>query len=252
MRVGFFGLLARAMTVYYAAEVDASLELICTRLREALGLGNFTYSEREPWYVRSELGDYLEEAWHTTESATILASRGRGRKVHPIDWRVHGVPSGANVQIVAHSATPLLDMTKAVNSAFVRDTSPSAELDTIWTINRELTQPIRRIQQAGGGEFVAIFTLAIRPNLDHWGIRFSNSARFEEGEPDEADMWASYIGAGVQAFARDALREGRPIGYLDIEVTELVYHEVDLKTSAFYRTGKTALEDIFERYGIAL
>jgi translation elongation factor EF-G len=119
---------------------------------------------------------------------------------------------------------------------------------SIWTVDRELDQPIRHVNQAmSGGSYVAIFTLRLSPDLDDSAVCFASAV-----DDPEAVPWIPYIEEGVRSFADQRARAGRPIGHLRVTLVAIKIHPVDSKPRRFKEAAEMAMYQAFEAAGVDL
>jgi hypothetical protein len=233
------------MTAYYAARSSATLDAVCGALQQVLGRSEFCYSRDERW--RGQLGDpEWEYAWSIEQPPRLLITRGEGRRGHPLAAQIPAIPQDSILQIVSTGEFPLdealPDLTRVLGADVVR----YAETNDVWTVAEEFDQPIRHVNQTGGN-FFAMFTLRLAPSLDTPGVHFGS-----EKCEGEAAYYVPAVEGGVQDFAFDWLRVGKPLGRMSVTVKELIYHEIDSRMSAYHRAARMAMTAAMERYGLCL
>jgi translation elongation factor EF-G len=118
----------------------------------------------------------------------------------------------------------------------------------LWTIDHELDQPIRHVNQAAsGGSYVAIFTLRLAPDLNDAAVRFASAI-----DDPEAGPWIPCIEEGVRAFVGRRAQEGFPIAHLRVTLVAITIHPVDSNPWRFRQAAEMAMSQAFEAAGIDL
>jgi len=118
----------------------------------------------------------------------------------------------------------------------------------MWTVGRELEQPIRHMDfNRSGGSFVANLTLRLAPDLDDPGVSFSSAVT----EP-EAAFFVPFVEEGVRAFVARRMLEGRGVGHLRVTLTAITIHPVDAKSHRFRQAAEMAMVQAFDAAGIEL
>jgi len=111
----------------------------------------------------------------------------------------------------------------------------------IWTVDCEFDQTIRHMQMSDGN-FVTALTLRMIPDRENRGVSFASQLT-----DDEACLAVPFVEKGVRIFQKQRANEGKPIGYLRIE---LVAIGTDSRGWPFMCSAAHAMYKAFWSHGI--
>ncbi len=116
----------------------------------------------------------------------------------------------------------------------------------MWTVDREIEQPIRHMDlNRSGGSFVAHLTLRVVPDLDVTGVGFAGAVT----DP-EATYYVPFVQEGVREFVVARASEGKPVGHLLVTLTAITVHPADVKGWRFLQAARLALMQAFDAVGV--
>lgn len=242
------------MTFYYAAHSNRSLEEVCNRLQTSLDLPAFSRWGEAP-FIYTEPGDW---SWASVSNGKFGLRLSRMERPAAADVWMPGQPADTNFHVALSTDREPPEFAVRLRAALGSPVQQYADVDSVWTVAAEAEHYYRRVRQTCCPGEVTIFTLRLSPTLDAFPCRFVAEVDYDAVErecyvePEHARAYVHAVEAGVDACVQRWTMTGRPVGHLEVALTEIRIHLIDSSVRRFREGGARALEQVLEQHAIIL